>query len=59
MVKNDLNISLATKNAKKLQDAKKIRPLCIFLPKMAAYIKDFDETKSVFFDKRRWIIRKV
>ena len=49
MVKNDLNISLATKNAKKLQDAKKIRPLCIFLPKMAAYRKDFDETKSMSF----------
>ena len=49
MVKNDLNISLATKNAKKLQDAKKIRPLCIFLPKTTAYRKDFDDTKSMSF----------
>ena len=30
----------------------KIRPLCIFLPKMSAYRRDFDETKYVFFDKR-------
>ena len=49
MVKNDLNIPLATKNAKKIQDAKKIRPLCIFLPKTTAYRKDFDETKSMSF----------
>ena len=34
------------------EDAKKIRPLCIFLPKMSAYKRDFDETKYVFFDKR-------
>ena len=26
-------------------DAKKNRPLCIFLPKMSAYRRDFDETK--------------
>ena len=30
-------------------DAKKIRPLCIFLPKMSAYTKDFDKTKCMFF----------
>ena len=28
-------------------DAKKIKPLCIFLPKMSAYGKDFDETKYI------------
>ena len=27
--------------------AKKIRPLCIFLPQMSAYRGDFDETKSI------------
>ena len=27
--------------------AKKIRPLCIFLPKMSAYRKEFDETKDM------------
>ena len=26
------------------KDAKKIKPLCIFLPKMSAYRKNFDET---------------
>ena len=31
------------------KDAKKIRPLCIPLPKMSAYRKDFDETKSMSF----------
>ena len=31
------------------KDAKKIRPLCIFLPKMSAYRKDFDETKYISF----------
>ena len=30
------------------EDAK-IRPLCIFLPKMSAYRKDFDETKYMSF----------
>ena len=29
------------------KDAKKIRPLCIFLPQMGAYRRDFDETKSI------------
>ena len=28
---------------------KKIRPLCIFLPKMNAYRKDFDESKYMSF----------
>ena len=32
------------------KDAKKNKPLCIFLPKMSTYRKDFDETK--LFDKR-------
>ena len=31
------------------RDAKKIRPLCIFLPNMTAYRKDFDETKYMSF----------
>ena len=31
------------------KDAKKIRPLCILLPRMSAYRKDFDETKSMSF----------
>ena len=31
------------------KDAKKIRPLCILLPKMSAYRKDFDETKFMSF----------
>ena len=33
------------------EDGKKVRPLCIMLPKMSAYKRDFDETKFVFFDK--------
>ena len=31
------------------KDAKKIRPLCVFLLKMRAYRKDFDETKYMSF----------
>ena len=31
------------------KDAKKIKPLCIFLPKMSAYRKDFNETKYMSF----------
>ena len=31
------------------KDAKKIRPLCIFLPKISAYRKDLDETKYMPF----------
>ena len=30
------------------KDAKKVRPLCIFLQKMIAYRKDFDETTFFF-----------
>ena len=30
-------------------DAKKIKPLCIFLPKMSTHRKDFDETKYIYF----------
>ena len=34
-------------------DAKKIKSLCIFLPKMSAYRKYFDETKCIsFFDQK-------
>ena len=40
-MKKDLNISLATKIITK--------PLSIFLPKMCAYRKDFDETKYMSF----------
>ena len=43
MVKKDLNILLVTKILKK------IKPLCIFLPKMTPYRKDFDETKYISF----------
>ena len=31
------------------KDAKKFRPLYIFLPKMSAYRKEFDETKYMSF----------
>ena len=31
------------------KDAKKIRPLCIFFPKVSAYRRDFDQTKCMFF----------
>ena len=31
------------------KDARKIKPLCIFLPKMSAYRKDFNETKYLSF----------
>ena len=29
------------------KDAKKFRPLCMFLPKMSIYRRDFDKTKCV------------
>ena len=29
------------------KDARKIRPLCIFLPKMSAYRRNFDKTKRI------------
>ena len=31
------------------KDAKKTKPLCIFLPKMSAYRKNFNETKYMSF----------
>ena len=31
------------------EDANKIRPLCVFLPEMSAYRKDFDEIKYIPF----------
>ena len=31
------------------KDAKIIRPLCIFFPKMSVYRKDFDKTKCMSF----------
>ena len=46
MVKRILNISLATKMLKN-------RLLCIFLPKMSAYRKGFDETKYMSFYDRK------
>ena len=34
------------------KDANKVRPLCIFFPKMSAYGRDCDETDICLFDKR-------
>ena len=34
------------------KDDRKGKPLCITFPKINTYKGDFDETKSVFFDKR-------
>ena len=34
------------------KDARKIRPICIFLPKISVYRRDSDGTKYMFFDKR-------
>ena len=31
------------------KDAENIKPLCVFLPKMTTYRKDFDETKYIYF----------
>ena len=31
------------------KDAKKIRPLCVFLPKVSAYRRDIDESKYMSF----------
>ena len=31
------------------KDAKRVRPLSIFLPRMSAYRKAFDKTKYIFF----------
>ena len=49
------------------KDAKKLRPLCIFLLKMTAYIKYFDETKFMsllikddeLIEKHNEILEKV
>ena len=46
MVKRILNTSLATTMLKK------IRSLCIFLPKMNAYRRDFDESKYMYFFRK-------
>ena len=35
------------------KDPKKIRLLCIFLPKMRAYGKEFDETKFMSLKKKK------
>ena len=41
------------------KDAKKIRPLCIFLPKMSAYRRDFGKTKCMsFLIKRKKLLEK-
>ena len=41
------------------KDAKKIKALCIFLPKMTAYRKDFDDTKYIsFFIKDNELLEK-
>ena len=34
------------------KDAKRIRPLCILLPKISAYRRNFDKTKCVSFLKK-------
>ena len=31
------------------KNGKKVKPLCLILPKMSAYRKDFDETKYMVF----------
>ena len=31
------------------KDAEKVRPLCIFIPKMSAYRRDFDENEHMSF----------
>ena len=42
------------------KDAKKIRPLCVFLLKMSAYRKDFDETKYMsFFIKNDELLKNM
>ena len=43
MIKKDLNTLLVRKMLKKN------KPLCIFLPKITAHRKDFDETKYISF----------
>ena len=40
------------------KDAKKINPSCVFLQKMSAYRRDFDETKYKFGEKLK-IVSKM
>ena len=35
---------------------KKVRPLCVILPKISAYRRDFDETKYMSFLKKDLIV---
>ena len=37
------------------EDAKKNRPLCIFLPRISAYRKAFDKTKYKSIFEKRWL----
>ena len=37
---------------------KKVRPLCIMLPKLSAYRRDFDETKYVFYIENGELLEK-
>ena len=53
---NKIAVSSKTSFARKgfkysvgFKDTKKNRPSCIFLPKISAYRRDLDETKSVCF----------
>ena len=42
------------------KDAQEVRLLCIMLPKMSAYKRDFDETKYIFSSiKKSGIARKI
>ena len=45
LIKKILNTLLA----KYFKDAKKIRSLCIFFPKMTTYKRNFDETECISF----------
>ena len=45
----NLKIKYHQYNKLNTKDAKKVRPLCIFLPKLSAYRRDFDESKSISF----------
>ena len=40
------------------KDHEKVRQLCVMLPKMSGYRRDFDETKYIFFIRKR-IARKI
>ena len=37
------------------KDAEKIRPLCIFHPKMNIYKRDFDKTRCMYFLKKFYL----